>query len=693
MLTKLEILNHHESPYDIGKKQWYLLDSLKSMYENSDMSAFIQDGKFLDPIWYPIDSIYVEINFNHYFPDKNQYPLALFCRVVCYELIAVHGYAASTVFSRLSNFRNIVNSSEWGGIMFAERNQSFPMLSSLEPEVITNFAQNHLVQSSAISSGAFKFLNMISTFKGLNITDVFVTGMILPWHEQEIGVENWVDQQREVAGVIKQQGFFAPMPFEHVSNIVKHSLPIVEDHREDLISFFKDFNNILSKFNGPSALKNYKKSKKCKDLVEKYMDTFSLILPVKYANIVTKGNYIPIQAQWLTDILKLVKSACSWIIELTTGLRNIDMRDLRIGCCRPSKRFKGMWWLVADVKKTKNRIVIPVGKPTYKAVKLLESARYFSDSDFLITSSVNSESSSYSGRKYSNNELGRIRTPQSFNKLLKFISQTYNFSIATIAEDDADATSHCVRATLAGYIGESTNAAILILKRLFGHSNALMPNEYLYRNPLIIKKRNELQLKLTDSMAKDMAYAVTYGEVSGRNGERLLKGAEHIKAEIKQEFRLKNRSLTEMELFQTLEERLTQIYLDDMKNGETYALLTPLAVVCNRACNNTSDSPCAAQSNNQDRISSGVKKAITDALSTLPNPAQCVGVSCPDALLGKKWSRQLLENFDCYYKYRNVIDPKSTIEEDAKVFVSMYAGSLMAIYGDEREEGYFNVVK
>jgi hypothetical protein len=166
-----------------------------------------------------------------------------------------------------------------------------------------------------------------------------------------------------------------------------------------------------------------------------------------------------------------------------------------------------------------------------------------------------------------------------------------------------------------------------------------------------------------------------------------------MKAKVEKELRLKNQSLTEMEMFQTLEERLTQIFLDDMRNGETYALLTPMAVICNRACNNTLDSPCAAQSNNQDRISSGIKKAITDALSTLPNPAQCIGINCPDALMGKKWSRELLKSFDFYYKYRNVIEPKATIEEDAKVFVSMYATPLMAIYSDEREEGYFNVVK
>jgi hypothetical protein len=689
MRTKIQVLDHQESPYDLGVKQWELLGALESKYKSIDMSKMIHDGRFLDPIWNPIDTQYEVIDFNRLFPNKNQYPLELFCRVACYELFMSMGYATSTIFQGMRAFSTqIINSVHWDNTMCAERNQPFPLLSALEPEMLTSFAQKHLAQNSSVSETAFNFLHQCLRLTDLDSIGIFIAGMNLPWREQEISVENWLDQQREVAKVIKEKNFYAPMPFENVSDIVQHALPIVEDHHDDLISFFNDFYTITKSVTTMSGAKG---SKKCRNLVEKHKDMFALILPVEYGSFVPNGNYIQIKEMWIAKLFQLVKSACSWIILLSTGLRNCDMRDLRIGCCSPSKRYKDMWWLVADLQKTKNRLVIPVGEPTFKAIKLLESVRLF-DSVFLITNNRYSEYHPQSGRPYTENELGKIRVGETFNALLKVLPDTYDFSIRTIAEDNVDATSHCVRATLAGYIAENSNAAILILKRLFGHSNALMPNQYIYRNPLVIKKRDEFQLKLVEDLAKDMAHAVTHGEVSGRNGERLLKGAAHMKAEIEQELRLKNKSLTEMELFQTLEERLTQVLLDDMRNGETYALLTPMAVVCNRACNNTSDSPCAAQSNNQDRISSGVKKAITDALSTLPNPAQCVGVSCPDALLGKKWSRRLLEDFDFYYKYRNVIDPKSTIEEDAKVFISMYAAPLMAIYGDERAEGYFHVV-
>jgi integrase len=691
MSVNIEVLTQQDSPYEIAKKQWELLDALEAKYANVDMSNILRDGRFLDPIWVLRGASSIKsIDFKQLFPNHEQYPLELICRVVCYQLSTFQGLAAETNFSRLRAFVNqIVNTEQWDNVMFAERNQPFSMFSVIESDLITNIAQTRLVVNEGIANGAFDFLNKCYHLKDIEDISVFILGLRLPWLEQRIGVNEWLEQQREITGVIKENSFYAPMPFENVSSLVQSALPII-DNSVDLLEFFSEFSVLLDDFDNPHRAKS---SKRAKVLIEKYKDVITSILPIEYAEHIVNEDYTPIKNKWITNFFNITKSACIWIILLSTGLRNIDMRNLRIGCCQPSKRYEGVWWLVADIKKTKNRIVIPVGEPTYKAVKLLEVNRFSNEGNFLISSSKHIASKTSWGRNLHADELGKIHDGDTLNDLLKILPNTYNFSILTIAENDSEATAHCIRATLAGYIAQNTNAAILILKRLFGHSNALMPNEYIYRNPLIVKKRNELQLKLSEEMAKDMAHAVTYGEVGGRNGERLLKGAENLKSEIEQEFQLKNESLTEMELFQTLEEKLQQIYLDDIKNGETYSLLTPMAVICNRACNNTSDSPCAAQTNNQERIASGIKKAITSALSTLPNPSQCVGSRCSDALLGKKWSRRLLEDFDFYYKYRSVAEPKTAIEEDAIAFISMYAKPLKAIYSDEREEGYFDVAR
>jgi integrase len=691
MSVNIEVLSHQDSLYEIANKQWELLDALEAKYVNVDMSNILREGQFLDPIWFLKDASSIKsINFKTLFPNREQYPLELICRVVCYQLSTFQGVATETNFARLRAFVNqIVNSGQWDNIMCAERNQPFTMFSAIESEVITNITQTRLVVNGGISNGAFDFLNKVYHLKDIEDLNVFILGITLPWVEQGIGVNEWLEQQREVTGVIKENSFYAPMPFENVSSLVQNALPIIDSSAE-LLEFFGEFGSLLNDFGNPHRAKN---SKRAKLTIEKYKEVISPILPIEYAHHTVNEDFIPVKGKWITNFFNLTKSACIWIILLSTGLRNIDMRNLRIGCCQPSKRYEGIWWLVADVQKTKNRLVIPVGEPTYKAVKLLEAIRFSHEGGFLISSSKHIASKKSWGRQLNAGELGKTQHGTTLNDLLKILPSTYNFSISTIAENDSEATAHCIRATLAGYISQNTNAAILILKRLFGHSNALMPNEYIYRNPLVVKKRKELQTKLCEDMAKDMAFAVTYGQVGGRNGERLLKGAKSIKSEIERESQLNNQSLTEMELFQTLEERLTELYLDDMKNGETYSLLTPMAVICNRACNNTSDSPCAAQINRQERIASGIKKAITNALSTLPNPSQCVGASCSDALLGKKWSRKLLEDFDFYYKYRNVAEPQSAIEEDAIAFINMYAEPLKSIYSDEREKGYFDVAK
>ena len=692
MSAIIEVQSYENSPYEIGKQQWELLDAIADKYAQMDMSKILRNGKFHDPIWEVKGGSNIHtVDFNQLFPDKKQYPLELICRVVCFQLSVFQNLATETNFSRLRSFvRQIVESEHWNNIMCAERNQPFEMFSAIESKAITNITQIRLIANGGISNHAFDFLNKCYHLKDLEDIGVFLLGMGLPWVEQNIGVNEWLEQQREVTGVIKENTFYAPMPFENVTNIVQHALPFIENS-DEFLNFFKEFQLLLGDYTNPH---NAKRSKRVKDLIEQYEELISPLLPIEYEKTKNNnGNFYPVNTKWISNFFNLAKSACIWIILLSSGLRNFDIRNLRIGCCQPSKRYEGIWWLVADIQKTKNRLVIPVGEPAYIATKLLEVIRFSPEGDYLVSSSKHVASKTSWGRELTDDEIGKIRNGDTLNDILKILPNTYNFSISTIADDDPEATAHCVRATLAGYIAQNTNAAILILKRLFGHSNALMPNEYLYRNPLVVKKRNQLQMKLSEDMASDMAHAVTYREVGGRNGERLLKGAEHVKSEIEKEFQLKNESLTEMELFQTLEERLRNIYLEDIKNSETYSLLTPMAVICNRACNNTSDSPCSAQSNNQKRVSSGIKKAITNALSTLPNPSQCVGTSCSDALLGKKWSRRLLEDFDFFHKYRNVAEPSSAIEEDALAFIKMYAEPLKSIYADEREEGYFDVVR
>jgi integrase len=686
----------------LGKQQWVVLDALANKYKDTDLSSILHHGRFFDNEWFPNHVQSPEtIKFDRLFPNANYYPLELICRIACYKLIVNRGMAQSTVFAYLSTFCNgILKDEGWGNVMIAARDQPFAILSSIEEEFITSYAQARLALSSTLSTTGFHFLNSLQL---MNSTDLktFTSGITMPWTSEGLPVLNWLEQQKEVVGTEekneeakKKEKFYAPLEFEAVSLIVKHSMPFILEHYELLSALFELVRVEYKKSKGAvhkNKIQGASNSAAVSDFIEKHKAVLSGIMPIKYSTSTKRKHISPLVDQkWISDILRTTQSACTWIILLTTGLRNLDMRGLRIGCCKPSKRMESTWWLVADVQKTKNRLVIPVGEPTYKAVKLLENSRTWSLGTFLIASPRHYLNNRESGRSLTENELGGIKAGETFNELLRVIPKRYKFTISIMGDSDSEATAHCVRSTLAGYVAVNSNVAILILKKLFGHSNALMPNEYIRRNPLVIQKRKELLLKHANDMARDMAHATAYKEVGGRSGERLLEGAETALAEIEEEARIENVSLTEMDMRQKLEDRLFAIFHSDILEEETYALMTPMAVVCMRACNNVGDSPCAAASNRQSRADSGIKKAITDALISLPNPAQCVGVGCADALLAKKWSQPLLESFDFYHQYCEGTGQSSTKLENAKVFIDMYAEPLKKVFGDEREEGYFH---
>ena len=127
-----------------------------------------------------------------------------------------------------------------------------------------------------------------------------------------------------------------------------------------------------------------------------------------------------------------------------------------------------------------------------------------------------------------------------------------------------------------------------------------------------------------------------------------------------------------------------------------YALITPMAVVCTRSCNNTSDSPCAIKKNQLRRSQTALRKVQTDSLGSLPNPENCIGIKCEDAIVEKHYSKPLLETFDYYIQYLERLSSEGVLTNDviydeAVSFLKIYAKPLKVAYQDIREEGYFDV--
>jgi hypothetical protein len=304
-----------------------------------------------------------------------------------------------------------------------------------------------------------------------------------------------------------------------------------------------------------------------------------------------------------------------------------------------------------------------------------------------------------------------LKSSNVVNVALKGFAARHSIRLDTVSDDDDEGTCHCVRATLGSYIGSHSAMAILILKSLFGHSNNLMPDQYIRHNPFVKKFRHKQLEAMHSQTARDIATSIVNKKISGPKADELLQGLEHLEEKLDEKGKLENDSLTEMDTHQKLIDVLSEIILADIVNEQSQTLLTLLGVICMRATNRTDSSPCAASTDALERDKAGVSRAMFNALPSLPNPAQCIGNGCPDALMTEKHSMPLLEKFDWYTNVlRTCTDPNRDMDEDAQQFMDTYYPIVMAndmlteandfinkygkdlrvLYADRKQEGYFD---
>jgi hypothetical protein len=671
--------------FELGKKQWACLDSLAKHYTNADMSSISLSSNFHDDEWDAIGNNSYNFRWKEWSTDENAFPLILILKVMSYHSIQVNNLSISTIQTGVVGFINcFIETLQAKSICIAKRDQAFNMLSHLSSDDITLNAQTNLGRKGNFGASPFSTIDRISTISvsAYPNSEFLISGISRPWNEQGIEYLSWCKTLKQNFGIDTSKKSYPPLKSEVVSAIVKSAIPFVNEFFDTIVGVFDE----IAAFDKTS---NYSpsNSKKLNYMVssiiqKKYGKKLKNILPIKLyeAEHQLKGR---ITYGWYTELEQLAQGAAAWIILLTTGLRNLDMRNLKKGCCQPSKRNDLLNYLVTDIQKV-NLIdyVLPVPHQTEKAVQLLELAKIDRTGSFLLTKISNKSIDNTTSDKRKMNAGG------TFNSMIKSFTNHYDISLQTILDDDKEATAHCVRATLAGYIGTNSTAAILILKKLFGHSNALMPDAYLSHNPLVINERNKNITIAQETLAEDMANGMVSGKLSGVKGKQMLDGAEYSRNELAAEL---NESLTEMDMNVRLKERFKEMLLSRIQTNSVYALKTPMSVVCMRNCSDSSDTPCAKLGNHEKRKESGVSKAISDSLATLPNPSQCIGKECSDALFGEAWSRDLLNTFDYYIKYLKGAGYQSIdIKHEAELFVKNYGSIMKDIYAEERDEGYFD---
>jgi hypothetical protein len=215
------------------------------------------------------------------------------------------------------------------------------------------------------------------------------------------------------------------------------------------------------------------------------------------------------------------------------------------------------------------------------------------------------------------------------------------------------------------------------VRRLFGHSNDVMPAVYLNNNPAFVAEREAQKARAHAETARSMGLAASEGRLAGIKGEQLERGYQAHKSRMEAE-KQKSHSLTDAETLMTF----IQILEERINNGSVCAFLTPFGVQCMRNPSDTSQPPCAkrANRNKTQDIDPELLKHVSDI-----NPQQCIGTSCTEAVLGP-WSTSVLETLNWYrallsHQLGDAFTEEHFIES-AKQFIQQYQVPLRKVFGN-----------
>lgn len=503
----------------------------------------------------------------------------------------------------------------------------------------------------------------------------------LPWQKSGEQVKSWVKRRAsDLNFFFPRTVGYEPLSGETAEPLVAASLTLIDDH----FDHFSKIGPILAEY---SALQNRAgdyvralESKYVFGLLEEYVPVLGHIVPAPDLSgrgaFVNKGRAVFL---WLRALVKLCRAACLNIILLTSGLRNIDVRNLKVGSCKPSGRVDILFYIRSDIQKTGNVVVLPVPPQTDKAIRLLVNLKD-TTSNYLIDWGGETKKDNRSEESLEINDDTNLKSGGQFNDLLKGFSK--HFNIPFIDSKGNTYTAHNYRTTVAGWLGSASNLSLLLVRRLFGHGNNIMPTVYLNNNPAFVAEREAQKAQANAETARQLALAASLGQVAGVKGEQLERGYRLHKALKEADIR-KSHSLMDAEIMLSFAAILEQ----RMNAGSMCGFLTPFGVICGRNPTDSSQPPCAKRAHRDKTkdIPFEILKHMSDV-----NPQQCIGTSCTEALLGP-WSTAILDTLIWYRSLLNHQHGGAFSEqhfiESAKQFIRQYEAPIKKIFGLEVLEG------
>lgn len=660
--------------------QWNGLREFQSIYNTKKIPLSI--SLFEDPTWLEnVSDDYWEENNNLKWASYKglEHPVRMFlCKYVAYKDMADREVSPSTVRTKLVTFNSFFNHFNHKKFLLGDHTTPLLGINLLTREDIEEYFDTYLATGITSKTGALaaSALNDLKnhTYDIKDSLPFLHMGNILPWEVDKKSPTAWVNQRMTDLDIVnKDIKPYRPFSTHTSKELVDHSMNILDNYANSAVELISE-GSLFGHTRNNGAPNHRFSSSQRRQHIKKYAGVFDQIIPIEIDH--ASGG---IKQGFYGKLFYIVQGAMLNIILFTSGIRNSDIRNLKVGCCVPSDAKEHLYYITTGLKKTGNDIHIPVPKQAYDAIKILEKMR-FDESEYLVARYAIRLPRTRRGNMSPSNEVTHndyvnaykmICTGSMINKLLKNFA--LHFNIPFIDEDgnpDDEATAHRYRATTADWLASASNLSVILVKRLFGHTNSLMPLSYLHHNPNFVSALEDIKEQAHNEVATKLTKAVSDKKIGGTKGAQLLNGYEYQKG--------KSQSLSEAQLMVCFREQLKE----RLDSGQLCGFMTPLAVVCGRNPTDSSPTPCAKKAYKSHIAEKNINKELLDHMSII-RPDQCVGNKCEEAIIGE-WSTSLRDSFIWYTQLLKGLHgdkfSEAHYKKEAESFIRQYAGDMKAVF-------------
>ncbi|KGJ89611.1 hypothetical protein [Colwellia psychrerythraea] len=675
-----------EERTDIGIKQWKLLFRLETAFNKKPMTEFLGNVGFLDDKW-PISETYtIDWKADQFLASKNSYPLILLLKITIYHHVQTLKQNPSIFHSNMSMFMEVFGKQfAREGILTASINEPFVPALVITEEKLAHYISNAITDGCVFSSNLLSFLRKVITTPQSQFDEASFLNIEceLPWrnHKRKNGLKSedvYLNSLLDEKKQRKKAKSYMAFSEEVCEKTLDFVIPLVTEHSQTLKKIFDIADNKNSQ--QPKNQKIFTAEARDKILI--HSELLESIKPIKLHG----GYNFPFA--YINELYEIVQGAALWIIFLTTALRNEDVRkNLLRKCYESDDESDLVYYIVTDISKTDQKdYLVPVPEITVKAIDFLNSINYAPENitHLVVRRTLNRGGSPAKTWHYTNGD--------QVNTLLRKVAGIVGVDVLDGLEesDNPEGMAHRCRATMAGWIGTNSPLAVMIIRRLFGHTNGIMPEQYLQGNKAVQETRDEIQQKTYHDLSNSIADAVVNNNVGGSMKRNIQDGKEHIKQRIIEEAEVNNESLTQGEIRLRLRDRIAHILFHRLKNGEILGLQTPLAFVCMRNPASANDAPCAIDSNKRTLLQKNISKSFAKGLqmSGLPELDNCKGPLCKHALLfNSPITKLLLEQFNYYAAYlKGIKQTDINLDEEAERFINLYSAPLADVYPEIMEK-------